>query len=96
MEFLCPVCGKPFFPDEQWVFRNMKNKYVCSYTCARASLEIVKDNKRQYYSFNVEVPYEVIVSTELLFSALYKKGYRTKEEWLFTKLRELIYDEDRR
>lgn len=36
-EEVCPVCNKKFHPASSHIYKNKKDKKVCSYTCARKS-----------------------------------------------------------
>lgn len=53
----CPVCGKTFYPNEEWAYRLYGEPWrepVCSWTCVRKSEQIKKENRKRKRGYEKE------------------------------------------
>ena len=49
----CPICGKEFFPTQDWVWNDCKDKKVCSYPCHLKARENKYKVQRVYFGNGV-------------------------------------------
>jgi hypothetical protein len=53
IELTCPICGKHFFPDKDWVYNDGHGKKVCSWSCHLKARRDVDKVQRVYFGNGV-------------------------------------------
>jgi len=86
VEMICRICGKHFFPTNQWAYRHRNGDLVCSYTCSKAKGKVAVKVRPNY---TVIIPTKAIGSREKLYRALHERGFTTLVEFTEQCIKEL-------
>lgn len=95
IEHKCPICGKLFYPTDEWVYNNgitHQPKKVCSYPChmeARRRIEAAKISKRHYKGKPIPLSRDEEIR-RLVSEGVHPKELAVKYEVSETRIRRIV------